>query len=210
MNMLSWGGLSEASIRQAESPLRFLRNQEQSFSSKLQLSEDFRGGESPRFNTEGELAPEFLPLVEKGKLVNALVNARSAKEYGVPSNGALRSESLRAPSVAAGTLCDEDVLAALGTGLYLSNLHYLNWSDQARGRITGMTRYACFWVEEGKLVAPIENLRFDDTIFRLLGSEVIDFSAKRTYLPDTGSYYHRAIGGAWMPGMLAANMRFTL
>ena len=31
------------------------------------------------------------------------------------------------------------------------NLHYLNWSDNIGGRITGMTRYACFWVENGEI-----------------------------------------------------------
>ena len=28
-----------------------------------------------------------------------------------------------------GLLREQDVLKELGTGLYLSNLHYLNWSD---------------------------------------------------------------------------------
>ena len=49
----------------------------------------------------------------------------------------------------------------IDTGLYLGNLHYLNWSDNIGGRITGMTRYACFWVEDGEIVAPIENMRFE-------------------------------------------------
>ena len=31
-----------------------------------------------------------------------------------------------------------------------------------------MTRFACFAVENGELVAPIGVLRFDDTLFRML------------------------------------------
>jgi len=46
-------------------------------------------------------------------------------------------------------------IAELGTGIYVSNLHYLNYSDRQACRMTGMTRFACFWVENGELVAPI-------------------------------------------------------
>ena len=55
----------------------------------------------------------------------------------------------------------------------LSNLHYLNWSDRLGGRrLLDMTRYACFYVENGKIIAPIENMRFDDTIYNIFGKEL--------------------------------------
>jgi predicted Zn-dependent protease len=80
-----------------------------------------------------------LPLIQAGQLVNTLINSRTAKEYGKVANGANGSESLRSPEVLPGTLPAADILKALDTGLYLSNLHYLNWSDRPTGRITGMT-----------------------------------------------------------------------
>ena len=208
--MLSWGAIGEASIRQEDSPLVKIRSGEKSFSPLLNLNEDFRSGATPRFGGEGKLPPEFLPLIENGKLVNALVNTRTEKEYGVRSNGANSAESMRSVSVGPGKLKNEDVLSRLGTGLYLSNLHYLNWSDQRGGMITGMTRYACFWVENGKIVAPIENLRFDDSIFSLLGSSVEDFTTTPVLLPDTGTYESRHPGGTVVPGLLLSSMRFTL
>ena len=63
------------------------------------------------------------------------------------------------------------MLAALGTGLYIGNLWYLNYSDRPAGRMTGMTRFATFWVEGGRIVAPVTPLRFDDTLYRMLGRE---------------------------------------
>ena len=208
--MLSWGAIGEASIRQEDSPLVKIRSGEKEFSPHFSLNEDFRSGATPRFGGEGKLPPEYLPLVEKGKLVNALVNKRTEKEYGVRSNGANSAESMRSVSVSPGHLKNEDVLSRLGTGLYLSNLHYLNWSDQRGGMITGMTRYACFWVEDGKIVAPIENLRFDDSIFNLLGTSVEDFTTTSVLLPETGTYESRHPGGAVVPGLLLSSMRFTL
>lgn len=210
VGMFNWGCVSEAAVRQGDSPLRLVRQGEKSFSPLFSLAEDFSGGESPRFNGEGELAPEKLAIIAGGKLENTLVSARTAKEYGAVSNGATSQEAMRAQSVSPGGLEESEILKKLGTGLYLSNLHYLNWSDQPAGRITGMTRYACFWVENGEIAAPIENMRWDDSIFTLFGSELEALTRTRAYLPDVGTYYMRQIGGAWMPGALVKKMQFTL
>lgn len=42
-----------------------------------------------------------------------------------------------------------------------TQLWYLNFSDRPGGRITGMTRFASFWVEDGRIVAPLNVMRFD-------------------------------------------------
>ena len=210
VGMLAYGTFSEGAIRQNKSPLRLLRLGEASLSPLLTLAEDFSGGEVPRFNDEGELAPLTLDLVRDGKLVNTLVSTRSAAEYGVPSNGAVSSEALRSPRVAPGDLKESEILARLGTGLYLSNLHYLNWSDVFKGRITGMTRYACFWVENGKIAAPIKDLRFDDTIFRILGSELEALTETPSLIPEMGTYEYRQLGAMRVPGALIRGMEFTL
>jgi predicted Zn-dependent protease len=211
--MFSWACISEAAIQQGESALRLMRGTPgltKSLSPLFTLSEDFRGGEVPRFNGLGEMAPEVLPLIEHGVLQNTLVSSRTAKEYGVASNAAAGSESLRSPSVDGGLLAEERILKALDTGLYLSNLHYLNWSDQTHGRITGMTRYACYWVEDGKIVAPIENMRWDDSLFTVLGTELEALTVNRAFIPNVDTYERRGIGGAWMPGALLKRMDFTL
>mgnify|MGYP007051336891 CR=1 len=120
----------------------------------------------------GEVAPELIELIREGELVNTLVSSRSAREFGVESNFATEDEGLRSPVMAAGDLPESEVLQALGTGVYLSNLHYLNWSDVAGGRITGRTRYACFWVENGEIAGPIENMRFDDSFYHFFGEHL--------------------------------------
>ncbi|MGE0614578.1 MAG: metallopeptidase TldD-related protein [Bacteriovoracia bacterium] len=208
--MFSWGCIGEASLRQGDSPLLQVRQGRQQFSPKFTLSEDFRGGEVPRFNDKGEVAPEYLALIAEGELKNTLVSSRTALEYGLTGNGAGTSEGLRAPAVAGGSLPEGDAVRALGTGLYLSNLHYLNWSDRLHGRITGMTRYACFWVENGKLQSPIENLRFDDSIFSLFGTALEDLTRECTPLTSTDTYGFRSLGVANAPGVLLKQMTFTL
>ena len=112
--------------------------------------------------------------------------------------------------VAPGTLGASEVLAALGTGLYLSNLHYLNWSDPVSARVTGMTRYACFWVEGGEMVGPINNLRWDESLYDALGSQLLALGSQAEISPETGTYGQRNPGGVRAPGALIEGFNFTL
>ena len=73
-----------------------------------------------------------------------------------------------------------------------------------------MTRYACFWVENGEIIAPIEDLRFDDSIYNLFGANLLGVTDFQNIIPDTGSYEFRNVGGAKVPGMLLSDMAFTL
>jgi len=210
LNMFSWGGISEAAIRQGESSLGKMRNEGMKLSPLFSLSEDFGSGFTPRFNGNGEVAPEKSDLIVAGELKQTLVSTRTAKEYGVESNFASEGEELRAPSMQTGDLDESDILAELGTGVYLSNLHYLNWSDRIGGRITGMTRYACFWVEDGKIVAPIENMRFDDSIYNFLGENLEAVTSKAQVNPDVGTYEGRELSAVICPGVLLKSFALTL
>ncbi|MBC7693744.1 MAG: TldD/PmbA family protein [Methylotenera sp.] len=210
VNMFSWNCIGEASIQQGLSPLKKLRGGQTHFSKKFSLSEDFSRGDTPRFNEEGALAQEKLALIQDGRLTNALISSRSAKEYGLTPNGASANETMRSPSVKTGSLKSSDMLKRLGTGLYLSNLHYLNWSDPAEARITGMTRYACFYVENGEIIEPIENMRFDDTLFSLLGDALEEVSDQAAIISNTDTYGMRSLGSAAIPGILVSEMKLTL
>ena len=210
IDMFSWGGVGEASIQQGDSSLCKMRQNNIKISPCFTLSEDFTSGMVPRFNGNGELAPEKLDLILSGSLKNTLVSSRTAKEYSVTSNFASDGESLRSPVLATGDLNEDDVVKSLDTGIYLSNLHYLNWSDRPGGRITGMTRYACFWIENGEVVAPIENMRFDDSIYNFFGDNLEAVTDKAHLNPSVLTYDGRALGGVTCPGILLKSFALTL
>tara|TARA_B100000700_G_scaffold315562_1_gene403839 strand:- start:322 stop:1644 length:1323 start_codon:yes stop_codon:yes gene_type:complete len=210
IDMFSWGGISEASIQQGDSSLIKLKKLEEKLSPCFSLTEDFSNGTVPKFNAMGEVAPEKLPLIVAGSLKNTLVSTRTEKEYKVKSNFASSDESLRSPVMSAGSLKDNDVLSSIDKGVYLSNLHYLNWSDKIGGRVTGMTRYACFWVENGEIIAPIENMRFDDTIYNIFGKNLEDTTEKLHLIPDIGTYEGRNLGGVYCPGIILKEFSLTL
>jgi len=113
-------------------------------------------------------------------------------------------------SIAGGNLSMRDSLAALDTGLAIGNLWYLNYSDRPACRMTGMTRFATFWVENGNVVAPVNVLRFDDTVYRMLGSNLEALTAETELLLDADTYGERGLRSAQLPGALVSEMAFTL
>jgi predicted Zn-dependent protease len=209
LGMFSWGAISEASLRQGGSALAKLREGE-TLSPLFHLQENFHSGNVPRFNDFGEMSANELPLIVEGRLVNSLISSRTALEYGLKSNGASSFEGLRSPEIGEGTLSSKDILKKIDTGLYLSNLHYLNWSDRTQGRITGMTRYGCFWVENGQIVATIKDLRFDESLYSFFGKNLVAFTDFREFIPEISTYEARSLGGSLVPGALVDNFTFTL
>ena len=210
LGMLNWNALSAAACKQGRSPFKKLAEHEATLSPLLNVEENFSMGLTPRFNSLGEVSETRVPLIGGGVLKNLLVNSRTAKEYDSTANGACAAESPRAMDVSAGTLDEKDVLATLGTGLYLSNLHYLNWSDPVSARVTGMTRYACFWVEDGVIVGPIKDLRWDESLYGVLGNKLLALTSHTEIDPAVDTYFQRSLGGSRTPGALIEGFTFTL
>jgi len=212
--MLAWGALSYSAYKKGSCAFKRLAEGSETLSTQISLRENFDLGLTPHFNSLGELPPRHLDLIKNGRFQQFLVSSRSAQEYGVASNFAESSadshESPRALDLAGGHLPEQNVLKALDQGLYLSNLHYLNWSDLQSARVTGMTRYACFWVEGGEIAAPIEDLRFDNSLYAILGRDLEDLTREPHVDISTSTYFQRALEGKRAPGLLLNRFQFTL
>lgn len=210
MGILGWSGVSMGAHQRGQGPFKKLWEKKEKLSPKFNLVEDFSIGLSPRFNEIGEVAPKYISLIEKGELKNFLISSRTANEYKLTSNFASPGEGFRSPVIKEGTLSRDKILSTLGTGLYISDLHYLNWSDRESARLTGMTRYACFWVENGEIISPIEDLRFDESLYNIFGNALVDLTDFSEMAPSTGTYFERNIGGMKTPGIIVSEFKFTL
>jgi predicted Zn-dependent protease len=210
----NWRAVSRSSYEQGFTPLKKLYTGEQLFSPHYSLIENNSLGLNSHFNSVGEISPEYLPVIENGQMKNFLINAATAKEYNLVSNnadsGIWNTEVMRSIEVRAGALDESEILKQLGTGLYLTNLHYINWSDPQAARLTGMTRFACFWVDGGEIAGPIQDLRFDDSLYNIFGSELIGLTKQRSRFANTLTYQKRRLGGMIVPGALLNKMNFTL
>lgn len=208
IEMLAWGGFGLRDHRTRQTPLLQLAAGERSLHPAVSLHEDNARGLAPRFTDEGFMLPERIPLIADGRFASCLADARSAKEYGATVNAAAEwPESL---AMAGGDLPADAVLKALDTGLYIGNLWYGNWSDRNSCRVTGMTRFGTFWVEGGELQAPLAVMRFDDSLYRLLGDQLEQLTTERALRLSAETYDGRSSASALLPGALVSSINLTL
>lgn len=209
ISIITWGGFSAQAIASKGSSLQRLYAGEQQLSPLVTVTEQISGSLSQAFSTEGYPRSD-VRLINAGMADGQLVNSRSAAEYGLNANGAGSDESPSALQMAAGNLAQADILRQLGTGLYISNLWYLNYSDLPAARLTGMTRFATFWVEDGEIKAPVSTMRFDDSVYSLLGSQLEALTAERELLLSASTYGQRNTASNLLPGALVKRLTLTL
>jgi predicted Zn-dependent protease len=208
LDLLSWGGFGLKSHRTKNTPLIQMQEQGRYLASSINLYENHARGLAPIFTRTGFIKPTQVKLIEAGHYQDCLVNSRSAAEYDCAVNAECEyPESL---DLAAGHIAKDDVLNELDTGLYIGNLWYLNFSDRNACQFTGMTRFACFWVENGEVQAPVNVMRFDDSVYDLLGTNLLGLTRERELLLDPTSYGSRSNSSIELPGALLKSMRFTL
>jgi len=208
VGMLCWGGFSLKAHRTGTTPLLRLGSLEARLHQAVTMSEDRSQGLAPSFTATGFPLPERVPLVDGGRLAGLLVGPRSAREFALPLNAG--EESPESLVMAGGELDQAEILEHLGTGLWISNLWYCNFSDANACRITGMTRFDCWWVEGGVIQAPLPVMRFDDSIYELFGERLLGITSQREHLLSTSTYGGRTLDGMLLPGVLVDGLTLTM
>lgn len=208
-SMLCWGGFSALALATGSSALQRLYSGDATLSPLVSFAEQVSGSLSPAFSDQG--SPRLdVALIERGKASQRLTCARSAVEFGLSANGADSYESPCALSLAPGQLPSEQILERLGTGLYISNLWYLNYSDLPAARMTGLTRFATFWVQDGQIQGPVSTMRFDDSLYNVLGDQLEALTCEREMILSTSTYGQRSTGSSHLPGALVKGLTLTL
>ena len=210
IDMMAWGGFSYKSNKIGTSPLHLLNKKERKLNEQIYIDENIKDGLSANFNSDGFIKPEEISMIEKGEFRESLTSPRSSLEYSVVHNAASPSEYPSSIDMKAGSISDDKILETIDNGIYISNLWYLNFSDRNNGRMTGLTRFGCFLVENGKLTAPINTMRFDDSVYSILGDNLIGLTTSRELLIDSGTYEERSTSSARLPGAIVNNFKMTL
>ena len=61
-----------------------------------------------------------------------------------------------------------------------------------------------------QIVAPIQDLRFDDSLYQFFGPNLIALTQFQEFIPNVETYDHRSIGGVLTPGALIEDFTYTL
>lgn len=210
MQLLSWGGFGLTARRTRQTPLLRMVADGARLDPSVTVTEEVIEGTSANFEAAGFVKPDRVSLIKEGALAEALVSPRASKEFGVETNAAGGGEAPQSLVMAAGDLSMRDVLERLGTGIFVNNLWYLGYSDRGACRMTGMTRFATFWVENGAIEAPLNVMRFDETLYRMLGENLIALTRERELLMDPNTYHSRSTSSMRLPGALIEDFTLTL
>jgi predicted Zn-dependent protease len=181
---------------------------ERAFDPRVTIREEQDRGLAAGFTGDGFIKPDRVTLIEGGRFGRCLVDARDAKEYGEPVNAS--GGGPESVGLDPGALPAAEVLARLDTGLWIGNLWYCNWSDPNDCRVTGMTRFGTWWVEQGVIQCPVKVMRFDDSLYHLLGDRLEGLTRERELLMDAGTYEGRSTESALLPGVLVSGIELAL
>ena len=165
-------------------------------------------GTPASFDYEG-VAKQRVPLLEHGVCRALVHDSKSAAAEGVPSTGhALPAPNPWGPnplnlSMAPGEMSREEVLGGLERGLLVTRFHYTNAVHPRQVRITGMTKDGLFLVEDGKIVAPVRNLRFTQSYLDALAA--VEAVSRERRAVDGDDY----LGTIVVPALRIGSFSFT-
>ncbi|MCI4319223.1 MAG: metallopeptidase TldD-related protein [Thermoplasmata archaeon] len=103
-------------------------------------------------------------LVTGGHLKQAPTGHAGPPETPYGEVGATPAHMILGP----GPASFDDLLRATGDGILVTRFHYVRVVHPGRGVITGMTRDGTYRIERGRLGAPLKNLRFTESVLRML------------------------------------------
>jgi predicted Zn-dependent protease len=165
---LSWVGFGALAKQEHRS---FMRLGEQLMSGTVTIADDCRDPQlfPYPFDDEG-VSTRVVNLVERGVCASFVYDTPTALRDGVESTG----HSLPQPNtwgpfprhmhMAAGDRTVDELVGAVKRGLYVTRFWYVRDVHPLRTIITGMTRDGTFLIENGKLGAPVNDLRFTQSI----------------------------------------------
>jgi predicted Zn-dependent protease len=187
----------------------FVHLGEQQLDEQIHLWDD---GTDPRalgrpYDAEGT-PKRRVDLVTGGVTVGLVHDRRSAALAGVESTGSsIGSEAFGGyPGdlfLAGGDQSRAELIAGMERGLLVTDFWYNRILDPKTQVITGLTRNGLFLVEHGEVVAPVQNLRFTQSVVAALGpGHVLGLGDDAELVSNEGGIVH-------VPSLRLAAFAFT-
>jgi predicted Zn-dependent protease len=169
------------------------------------------------FDAEG-VAKAPRPLIQDGVAQGVVHDTRSA---AIAGGGARSTGHALAPGGAGdgpvptnlvlvgGGAADVDALAVpIERGIYVTRLWYVNTVHPKHALLTGMTRDGTFLIEDGRIGRPLRDVRFTDSVLRLLDATEA-LGARPRPVSEAEFYGRRFASGVVCPPLRARGLRVT-
>ncbi len=156
------------------------------------------------YNGDGHIAPR-LPLVEKGVFRNFTVSHYYAHKMKMAKNG---SVGVKALVMHPGTSSLEKMISGVKQGLYISNLHYMNFINEKETSVTGITRDGTFLIENGRITKVVNNLRYTLKISDVLDN-IREIEDRQYVVPVSSNYNDFNLSSGLVPHIRTGGFRIS-
>jgi predicted Zn-dependent protease len=170
----------------------------------------------PRAFDQEAIPKKPLPLIQDGVAHRVVHDLRSASRAGTVTTGHAvapgGSPDGPVPTnlvLAGGGAADSAELAApIERGLYVTRLWYVNPVHAKQTLLTGTSRDGTYLIEDGKITRPVRDVRFTDSVLRILEATEALTMAQR--LVSSAEFYSRRFAtGVVCPALRARDFRVT-
>lgn len=139
---------------------------ERIFDERINIYSDPWNGELPgSAAAQGGIPAEKIYLVRNGVLENLVYSRFWANKSGKkPSPGPVNTimESSAKPATM------DEMIGSMKRGLLIGRFWYIRGTDPRTASSTGLTRDGVWLIENGKIVSPVRNFRFNQSIIKML------------------------------------------
>lgn len=145
---------------------------------------------------------EGLPRRPVKWIENGVVRSLWRSRFWAQKSGCEPAPEPEGVVMESGTATLEDMIASVRRGVLVTRLWYTNVVDPRSLTVTGLTRDGNFLIENGRIVGPARNLRFNQSVIAALnGVEAVGASAR------AGGVFRA--GGVSAPPMLVRKFTFS-
>jgi PmbA protein len=161
------------------------------------------------FDIEG-VTKRRVEFFRGGLVGEAVTDLATAAALGRPSTGHAHIAREQVPEPTAANIVmaagpggsEQDLIAQLERGVYLQRFWYTRLVDRVTGTITGVTRDACFLIEDGRLTTPLNGMRFTESVLGVLaGVQAVGSDVRSQPIPNVWN------GAISAPSVRAASFR---
>ena len=132
---------------------------EQIYDPRVNISADPWHPDAPVMPWDGEGLPrEAMPIIQDGKVVNLNYSRYWAQQQGQRAVGSPGNLIM-----AGGEGTTADLVAGTDRGILVTRTWYIRMVDPQTVLLTGLTRDGTFYIENGRIVHPVKNFRFNES-----------------------------------------------
>jgi predicted Zn-dependent protease len=134
--------------------------------------------------------------------------ARSTGHATAPGGSGFGPHPANLVLIGGGAADEAELIAPIERGIYVTRFWYVNPVHEKQTLLTGMTRDGTFLIEDGTIGRPLRDVRFTDSVLRILEATEALTAAQRL-VAEADFYGRRFATGVVCPALRAGGFRIT-